>query len=192
MPTLAQLFESLSETDDVAYALGPDRTILATNPGWSRFARANGAGTSLERWERGDATFDDALPASLRAFYLDAFARVHGSGERWEHEYECSSGTVYRRFRTVVYPVEGQCLVVVNSLVLEAPHPGEESPPGEVYTTRGVIVMCSHCRRVRNPTGTLRWDWVPAYVRAPPPNLSHGLCEPCEAFYWGDVADNAR
>lgn len=191
MPTLDQLLASLSETDDVAYVLGPDRTILASNAGWSRFARDNGADGSLGRWERGDATFDDAVPEPLRAFYRDAFARALATGERWEHEYECSSDVTWRRYRMVVYPVDGR-LVVVNSLVAEAPHQRPECASNEaVYVSRGLIVMCSHCRRVRNPTGALRWDWVPAYVRSPPHNVSHGLCEPCEAFYWGDVVGEA-
>ena len=33
-------------------------------------------------------------------------------------------------------------------------------------------------------------DWVPAYVRSPPENLSHGLCDPCYAFYWGGIDDD--
>lgn len=187
MATLSSLLPALDASDDVAYLLGPDRRIARVSPGWSRFALANGGGAALGRWERGEAPLDDALPPPLRAFYLDAFARALESGEPWEHDYECSSDGAFRLFRMTAYPVEGRCLVVVHSLRVEAPHGGPEHPPGEAYAARGVVVSCAHCRRVRHPAG--RWDWVPAYVRAPPPNLSHGMCEPCCAFYWGDLAD---
>ncbi len=189
MDRLVSLMRALSGSDDVAYVLAADRTILRTNQGWSRFALANGGASTLDRWPRG-ACIDDAIPEPLRAFYLGAFSRALASGERWEHDYECSSAETYRRFRMVAYPVEQQWLVVVNSLIMEEAMAREVCAPClTAYEADGVIGMCSHCRRVRNPAGHQRWDWVPAYVRSPPRNLSHGLCEPCYAFYWGGDDD---
>ncbi len=191
MVQLAALLRSLAESDDVAYAITAERTLLRTNPGWTRFALANGGAALLERWGRG-ANIDEAIPPPLRAFYGDAFARALGSGERWEHDYECSSPETYRQLRMVVYPVERRFMVVVHSLRVEKPIEREVCLPSDpAYAVGGVITMCSHCRRVRNAAGLRRWDWVPAYVETPPPNLSHGLCESCVAFYYGDIEEAA-
>lgn len=187
MPRLNALLDSVAQSDDTAYVLDADRSILRTNPGWSRFALANGGVATLRPW-RG-VPIDALLPEPLRAFYVGAFERVLATGERWEHDYECSSDETYRRFHMVAYPVDGEFIVVVNSLRVERPHAREAHEPDDAgYAVDGVIRMCSHCRRVRNPRGHQRWDWVPAYVRHPPHNLSHGLCEPCCEYYFGDAA----
>ncbi|MDQ3034620.1 MAG: hypothetical protein M3Y87_19580 [Myxococcota bacterium] len=49
----------------------------------------------------------------------------------------------------------------------------------------GMLVQCSHCRRVRrgDPSVTA-WDWVPEYVARPQPRTSHGLCAVCLDFYY--------
>ncbi|MDO9019914.1 MAG: hypothetical protein Q8S73_15435 [Deltaproteobacteria bacterium] len=190
MTSLSPFIRALSESDDITFVLGADRRIVQFNEAWSRFALANGGGAGLQRWEGGGAPIDEAIPEVLRAFYVDAFARSLASGERWEHEYECSSAETYRRYRMVTYPVDGRFLVVVHSLVAELPHERAECAPTGAYAADGIIVLCSHCRRVRNPAGLRRWDWVPAYVRSPPENVSHGLCEPCYEFYWGTLPED--
>jgi hypothetical protein len=182
---LDSLLQTLDASDDVAYVLTPERVIVRTNAAWERFAAANG-GAALALDPPYGALLDALLPVALRSFYVDAFTRAQATGERWEHDYECSSPERYRRFHMVAYPFDG-ALVVVSSLRIERPHDRPECPPDDAaYAVDGIITMCSHCRRVRHPAGSLRWDWVPDYVRAPLPNLSHGLCEPCYEFYWGD------
>jgi hypothetical protein len=186
MTSPESILSALEESDDVAFVLSPERLILRTNAGWDRFARANG-GAALAGDAADGMLLDAVLPAPLRAFYVDALSRALAMRERWEHDYECSSPDSFRQFRMVAYPFDG-ALLVVHSLRLERPHDREVHEPADVYAVDGVIAMCSHCRRVRHPGGRLRWDWVPAYVREPPPNLSHGLCEPCCEFYWGELA----
>ena len=181
----SSLLQELATSVDSVCALSRDLRLVHTNDGWRRFARENGGGEVLAHWSSG-VSIVDAIPSPLRAFYSEAFQHAFATGERWEHDYECSSADVYRQYRMVVYPFEGLFLVVVNALLIEAPHTREPSSPDpSVYRVDGVIGMCSHCRRVRNPNSQLRWDWVPDVVRAPPPNLSHGLCEPCACFYYG-------
>jgi hypothetical protein len=181
------LLEGLAASEDAVYALSRDLKLVHTNDGWHRFARDNGGGEVLSHWSSG-ASIMDAIPSVLRGFYTTAFQRAFATGERWEHNYECSSAEIYRQYRMVVYPFEGQFLVVVNALIIETPHTREASSLDQsAYKVDGIIGMCSHCRRVRNPNNKLRWDWVPDFVRAPPPNLSHGLCEPCVFFYYGQI-----
>ncbi|MDB4932944.1 MAG: hypothetical protein JWM10_5428 [Myxococcaceae bacterium] len=179
------LMQTLEDSDNVAYVVTPEGVIGRTNPAWRRFASANGGGAMA-----GGAVLAAVLPAVLRAYYVDGFARALATGEPWEHDYECSSAETFRRFRMVAYPFDGRGLVVVNSLRLERPHEREAHPgDDDAYTVDGVITMCSHCRRLRRATAPVRWDWVPAYVRSPPDNLSHGLCASCYEYYWGDLGD---
>jgi hypothetical protein len=174
----------VAATDDTAYALTRDRRIVRTNEGWRRFASMNGGGGVIERWPVGSC-IDDALPGPLRSFYVSAFRRTIESQERWEHEYDCSSLDVFRRFRMVVYPLEGEMLGVVHSPIVEHPHTWiEHSANGCDYAVNDVITRCAHCRRIRHPSDVRRWDWVPEYARSPPPNTSDGLCEPCAVFYY--------
>lgn len=172
-------------SDDTVYVVSRDRRIVLVNDGWRRFALANGADAALARGE--GLCLDDVLPAPLREPYIAALERAFVTGQRCEHEYECSRPDMFRRFRMVVYPVGGEELVCVHSLLVEEPHAREaDDSLLSVYASDGLITTCSHCRRIRNPRGTLRWDWVPAFVAKPPPNLSHGLCEACSDFYYGD------
>ncbi len=181
---LDALFRALATSDDTAYVLSRDRRIVRTNDGWARFAAANGGDPIITAGH--DLRLDDVLPEALRELFVTALERALATGQRWEHEYECSSADLYRRFRLVVYPVDGEHLLCVHSRLVEHPHVMEAADArASTYAVGGVITTCSHCRRIKNPQGISRWDWVPAFVAAPPPNLSHGLCEPCFEFYYG-------
>ena len=185
--TMHPMIRTITESDESAYVLSSDLRILHTSKGWRTFALQNGGAEVLRRWPTG-ARIDAAWPPVLRGFYRDALASALAKGERWDHEYECSSPTEYRKFRMCVYPIEGARLAVVNSLVVAATHACDEPAPDpdEVYDVDGFVTMCSHCRRTSNPR-TLRWDWVPAYVETLPANASHGLCPTCFEFYYPDL-----
>jgi hypothetical protein len=85
-----------------------------------------------------------------------------------------------------VYPVDGQ-LLVVNALLVEAAHPGDPFPgiEGSYRNSDGILVMCSNCRRTKTNKPPARWDWVPEFVGSRPPQVSHGLCQPCYEYYCG-------
>lgn len=178
---LVSVFHSFANAAQTSYILSPDRSLLRCNTAWDEFARANGGDAVLAQAVRGSSLLD-AISPSLRPFYAAGFDHACRTGERWEHVYECSSAEVHRTFRMIAYPF-GDSLVVTHVLQVERPHDREASPPGEVYLRDGVIEMCAHCRLVRHATAT-RWDWVPALVAAMPPNVSHGLCPPCAAYYY--------
>jgi hypothetical protein len=178
---LATLFRALAATDNVTYIVSPRRLLLRTTPAWERFARANG-GHAVATFQPGTPLLD-VIPEAMRAFYADGFDNACATATCWEHDYECSSPELYRRFRMIAYPF-GDFLVVTHSLLVEHPHEQEPHPAGDDYVVGGVIWMCAHCRRVRW-RGQLRWDWVPAYLAHPPANLSHGLCVACAAYHFG-------
>ncbi len=151
MSDLAAFFQPLRESDDSVFVLSRDFRIVRTNAGYTRFANDNGGEEALERSGRGMNVLD-AMSPPLRTFYARMFADALATGERAEVDYECSSPARFRRFRMVVYPIDGEFLVVVNSLVSDTAHTEPaHAPSDETYAVDGLITMCGHCRRVRRP-----------------------------------------
>lgn len=171
----------IATADDTAYLTTHDRKLLETNEGWTRFAQANGDGALLERCVPGFCV-DDVVPEVLRSFFVTAYERALATGERFEHDYECSSADVFRRLRMIVYPVRGDRLLFVHSRIVERPHERDPASP-----PLGLIKMCAHCRRVRESDEHSPWIWVPEYLTTMPLRVSHGLCEPCFAHYYPEA-----
>ena len=181
-PEATALYHALDHVENPTYVLSDQLRILRVNDGWRRFAVGNGGATMLDRWGRGSFVLE-AISGDLREFYRVLFEDARRSGVRREHDYECSSSQVERRFRMFMYPTVEQFLVVTHSLRLESPHERTAMPAGDAtYRRDGMIVMCSSCRRVKVAQETYdreRWDWVPSYVEAMPDHISHGLCAAC-------------
>ena len=178
---LAETFSAIAASDNVSYILSKDLRILRTNSAWDRFALENGGEQILVSWRPG-ASILAAIPELLRPFFVERFGRACATGERWEHDYECSSPERYRQFRMIAFPF-GESFVVTHALRAEHAHDRETREPSEVYVQRGIVTMCAHCRRVRARPRE-RWDWVPMYVARPPARVSHGLCAPCAEYYY--------
>lgn len=179
---LVEAFTELERTDNVSYVLSDELLVLLTNPAWRRFARDNGG----DRVENGHGMLLlDVIAEPLRAFYREGFATARRTGEPWQHDYECSSPSVFRKFRMIVYPYD-RGFVVTHAPLVEQPHRERGRGPSHAYERDGVITMCAHCRRVRRAGEVERWDWVPDYVAARPANLSHGLCPPCYRYHYPD------
>ncbi len=196
-PVLSKLldglsFQDLDNSDDIVFALNADLEITYVNQGWVRFAERNGGG--VERWSVG-SRFMDAIPMILRPFYLENFAKVLAESRPWEHQYECSSPALYRRFHMLSYPLgDAERILVVNSLVQEQPHTEILYEPNEgLYRNRdGLITQCCHCRRVRRNGSNQQWDMVPSWVAVIPPNTSHGLCYPCISYFYSSSTNTDR
>lgn len=176
------MYAFVESDDNVSYVLSSDLRILQVNAAWDQFARANGGADLLARWVPGSSLLD-AIADELKRFYRDGFARARESGERWEHDYECSSAVEFRKYRMIAYPLNAS-FVVTHALLVRGSHQGEALLPSQDYEREGIVAMCSHCRRVRRVARPERWDWVPAYVAEPTHNISHGLCGPCYRFYY--------
>jgi hypothetical protein len=176
--SLSEMFDALGSTANVTYIVADDWRITRTNDAWHSFARLNGGA----RWETG-ASLIDVIPPALLPFYQSGFARASESGDRWEHDYECSSPELFRRFRMLAYPF-GQSFLITHSLLVETPHPSALFRASAAYEREGFITMCAHCRRVRTASGPERWDWVPDYLRADQSRTTHGLCSGCFTYYY--------
>ncbi len=176
---------ALEDDPSVIFTLDSEFRIASCNRAWDEFAAAN-EGACLEReFVRGRSVFD-FIAGDLSGFFRRVYGYVLETGTPWRHRYECSSPDVRRQFTMHVYPVEGgKGLMVVNSLISEQLHEGARgSAVARDYRgPDGMIVMCSNCRRTMRPGAAPAWDWVPDFVAAPPPRVSHGLCPPCSEHY---------
>ena len=186
---LSRVIQAVHRSSAVAYMLNSDFRIMYFNPAWNRFAEANGAPKLTDPSLIGADLFD-LIPEVLRPFYSGAFREVMATGRVWEKSYECSSPTLFRRFRMRIHLVKPQdWFVVTNSLVVERSHTRVmfRPNPNEYMDANGFISVCAHCRCSRHINNADRWDFVPEYVE-PALNyaarISHGLCPVCRAYFY--------
>lgn len=133
------------------------------------------------------ASYLKAIPQPLRPFYERFLAATPDAGTTLHpnsHVYKCSFPARFRKCSMQVYALrERSGFIVINSLVVEAPHDPvlrvPRNPDFHAYEDGcGFIVQCSHCRLVKHAGEHERWDWVPEWVALSPSNTRHGLC-PC-------------
>jgi PAS domain S-box-containing protein len=179
----------LEDHPHTVYGVWSDLTLAYVNPAWFAFARRNGADQSIPGgWSIGRSTID-AVPECLRSWYASFFSPAsltEGSAPR-QHEYECSSADLHRRFLMKVYPLEGATrrgFIIVNTLRFEIPHVKMDRvamPPLEkAYTDEAeLMTQCVSCRRVRPLADASSWHWIPEWVRQVGPNVRHALCPAC-------------
>jgi hypothetical protein len=105
--------------------------------------------------------------------------------------YQCSSPTQFRKYRMRIYPVKRRhWFLVTNSLVIEREHRKVYEPDADEYFSRGIVMMCAHCRCVQRVESPEQWDFVPEYLELQGPyavNLSHGLCPICQSYFYPDL-----
>ena len=150
------------------------------------FARANGGEAGFARPIIGLALLS-VVPEVLRAFYEPRLHALFDAGTAWEHDYECSSPSLRRRFRMRALPVPGlDYAIVSHARLVETPVDDVSAQPLAAYvSSSGIITQCAHCRRVQRRDGSGAWDFVPELVRAPREDVSHGLCALCLEYHYG-------
>jgi len=184
----------LDRNPDTVYGLWPDLTLSYLNRAWFNFAAANGGEPAIsDRWGLGTPVAD-AWPECLRTWYRDFMAAAFATGGKRpaQHEYECSSSELRRRFVMSVYSLAGPSgdgLLVVNSPLIEAPWTAlgtKAMPPvsPSYVDAAGLMHQCVHCRRIRTIGNPAEWHWVPEWVAHAQPNVSHVLCDLCLEHYY--------
>ncbi|MCE9553273.1 MAG: hypothetical protein K8T91_07835 [Planctomycetes bacterium] len=193
---LSPFVEALDQHASAAYGLWPDLRLAYFNPSWFAFAAANDGEPDISsRWPLGASIAD--LPAPpLSNFYRILFGRCLATNSRREFEYDCSSADVDRRFHMVIRPLgKAAGLLIINTLRLEHPHdeslrPKHDAIEQQYRDRNGIIRMCMNCRGINRLSNPAAWDWVPAWVRVLPDNVSHGLCPVCASFYMAQLNDS--
>jgi hypothetical protein len=184
-----------------AYGVWTDHTLAYMNPAWFGFAESNGGKTLFGDWTIGRSTLD-VIPPAINKWYLQfvAAARSSPGAHPEQHEYECSSAEVYRRFLMTIYPVSAgteKGYVIVHSLKVETSHtevkgPAKPTVMEEYADGAGLIRQCMHCRLIRSAKDPSRWDWVAEWVRQPQSNVSHSLCDVCFEHYYRSPFGDAQ
>lgn len=164
--------------------IDPVGTILWLNAAWYRFAKHNDGADVLRRFDVGCCYFDgmtEPTRRDLSAALTDALSKR----TPFEQEYDCSSPAFRRVMRLRALPVEGAGFLLEHSEVAQEPATIGLGEPPKIYTNpEGFVLQCSNCRKVRRVDSNT-WDWVPRFVTATSPAVSHGVCDVCLGFYWG-------
>lgn len=178
----------LEEQSESAYLVSPGEfKILWVNEAFQGFCSANGGDGSLSKSVLGRSLLD-FVPQELRRFYATAYSKVLASGEPARHDYECSSSTESRWFAQYILPDHGR-LAIINTVLFAVER---EGPPtvadwGPYLGPGGLVTQCSHCRRIKNREAE-RWE-LHAETFSPKsdtPPMSHGLCELCFEYFFGE------
>jgi hypothetical protein len=146
---------------------------------------ANQGGAGALRDQVVSTNLLDSIPEDLKAFHAGLFAKARATGQPVNHDYECSSATMFRLYRMQIYPLD-QGFAVINSLRLEHPHDRTPLEPNDaVYRAEsGLIRVCANCRRTNRTSDPAAWDWVPAYVDHERETITHGVCPLCLEYYY--------
>jgi hypothetical protein len=172
----------------VIYGLDADLKIALFNDAWLRYARQNNAPQSFFDDYGLGASYLDSVVEPLRDFFESRLRQSIADEESWTFDYLCHSPSNYRQYHMEVLPLSGGlgCLVS-NAIIVETPHPDDAVDDGIAegyFSDDKLITQCSHCRRVRHPKQTDRWDWVPRFVQYTPENTSHSICPTCFAYFY--------
>ncbi len=179
----------LDEDDAIIYGLDAELRLALLNEAWYTFARLNDAPKRFfETYDLG-GSYLDCVPRVLRPFFEEHLRHSLEQREPWSFDYQCPSPTLYREFRMQVLPMaDGAGCLVTNARLIEIPHQDDAESAHDLRAAyldkHKFIVQCAHCRRTRRADLTTRWDWVPQFVRTPPPKISHGLCPACSAYFY--------
>jgi hypothetical protein len=183
-------FKDINAHSGTAYGVWENFRLAYLNPAWFQFAKENKGEPNISaEWGLGTSILD-CVSGDVRELYEAKFNQSLDSHEIWNHEYECSSETVYRRYHQIVYPMgQREGLLIVNSLVAERPHDKEQRSTRDADESHyvdqsGLICQCAYCRRVKNFREIERWDWVSEWVRRCPENTSHTWCPTCAQHYF--------
>lgn len=182
-------FDFLEAHNGAVYGVWSDFRLAYLNPAWFRFAGENKGEPAISRqWGLGRSIMD-CVDGDIAELYQEKLHACLVSNTVWSHQYECSSDSVYRRFRQTVYPLpKREGLLFLNSLLVEKAHDSGRRRPesfdeSSYLDENGFICQCAYCRRVKNYRYPERWDWIPDWVKSCPNHTSHTFCPACFGHY---------
>lgn len=179
---------ALNSSVNVVYGIANDFIIRYVNQAWFDFAKSNNGLAILSgQWGIGSLILE-AMPDQIKPYYKSHYLNSLETNTVWQSEYECSSDQVYRLMHQTVYPLQGQGLLIENSIRIEKPcsllknqnQSFEQSHYRDEFQT---IAQCCHCRKFKN-RNTGAWDWISPWLNSSPSHVSHVLCNNCLEFYY--------
>lgn len=130
----------------------------------------------------------DVFPGHAGTKFLKAYQQVAESGETciFEDEYQGESIVDSTWFRIVVVPVGTDIAILAQDITQRKTAEQEredaikrlESALSEIKALRGVIPICSYCKKIRDDEGA--WEQLEAYMMQHSiAQFSHGICPEC-------------
>ena len=175
--------EGFHSLEDNVCILDRDNHITYCNPAWDRFALANGGELATFAHVKGINVLS-VCTDQLRGFYRQMLSQCRSTGLPVFHGYTCSSSSVARTAKMTLKS-HGDFLSVQHTMLTETKHTNTPRTFDDAYVRSGLVKMCANCRRTFNHQSS-SWEWIPQLLVTMPKNASHGLCELCMVFYFGN------
>jgi hypothetical protein len=183
--------EDLRNLTNPIYVVDRNYHIVDYNNGYKLFAIENDGEEILEKWLIGSNVLS-AIPDIIRNNIKKMYDDVLLNNKIIEHEYDCHSPTVFRRFKMRILPfMNGFALhehCQIESSELRGAH---ELSDGEIESgymdINGIIHQCCHCRRIQSCTDTNNWVWVISLISRNSTfssDISHSICPVCLFHYY--------
>ena len=192
---LATVIRGLAWRSSPACLVDRQGAILFVNNAWDDHAVTNGGAPScLGNSLIGTSWIDHIRGEEVRTLYREILERVLTNREP-RHRPVCQVGEsntpstaalVSTQFEPVMQGGDAIAVGIVHSTVRVRPisevYEIVHRPVDAYRDSRGELLMCSCCRRVRDPEWTDRWDLVPEILATPPP-VSYSLCDLCAELH---------
>ena len=117
----------------------------------------------------------------------DHFETLHKRKDGTFYEVEISTSATFYRGQKLIF-----CICRDISQRKQAEREREQlitelrEALAEINTLRGILPVCSFCKKIRDDTG--HWESVDVYIRShSQADISHGLCPECAAKHYPDI-----
>jgi PAS domain S-box-containing protein len=140
------------------------------------------------RWAQGvfSEDFERCLDIYLTAFKKYEIFEMEYRLRRYDGEYRWifDRGVPFQNEQGVFSGYIGSCIDVTESV--EARKVILEKQKSEIKHLRGLLPICSHCKKIRDDKGY--WQRVESYIsQYTDAEFSHGICPDCVKKYYGDL-----
>jgi hypothetical protein len=190
---LLMIPDDLRILTNAIYVVDQMYNIVDYNDGYKMFAIENDGEDILDRWPIG-SNIMSSIPEILRDTMKRMYDDVILNKKIIEHEYDCHSATVFRRFKMRILPfMNGFALhehCQIESSQLNGAYELSDGDIESGYVDKnGLVHQCCHCRRIQSCTDGNNWVWVISLInrnRTFAPRISHTICPVCMLHHYPD------
>lgn len=186
----------LENSPNPIIAINPDSSIKFVNPALEKltcFSSDELVGTKIPYpfWREGmiDKIIDDIKEAMRRGAQAveEPFQKKNGD-HIWV---EITSTPIFKEGRLIYYLANWTDITNRKQMEQEKDKllAVLQKTLNEINTLKGIIPICSHCKKIRNDEGS--WDQLEAYIsRHSEAQFSHGICEVCLKKHYPELDDD--
>lgn len=183
--------EHLRTLTNTIYVVDKNYNIVDFNDGYRLFAIANDGEDILGRWPIGSNILS-SIPDIIKDFIKNMYDQVMLRNKTVEHEYDCHSPTVFRRFKMRILPLHGEFALHEHSLIessaLSDTHDLSDGDISSKFVDgNGIIHQCCHCRKIQSSSDPNHWTWVVSLIKRSVKysgRISHTICPVCMFHYF--------